>query len=662
MEASKDVHLVLVLMVKNESHIIARCLEAAFPFVDAVLLADTGSTDDTVQIATDVVRGAGKEFCCVQDLWQDFGHNRTLSLQAARKFAEGALQWKLQDSFALALDADMQLRGDPAFLRAFLRTFLKSGLMMQQRNGGLEYSNMRVMRLSDAWFCEGVTHEYWSGGGDTENAPSDSAWIDDIGDGGAKADKFERDERLLLGGLAKKPGCERYMFYLAQTYHCLNRDLDAIHWYKKRIAAGGWVEEIWYSHLMIARTYLRLKLPFKAELWVHLGQQLQPDRAEGLLSLVTHFRETSQHHKAWHYLLQVEALKKPQESKLFLEADSYGHKCTYERSILHFYVYPDRKWEGAMCSLAYEGPMEHSVMSNLTFYAEEIEDATWERLEFPTPDGYVPSSVAVNGEGFMCVRTVSYRINEAGDYYMPSGLVETRNFSARWCNDSRTWANWEEAVPAEADATRWRREDYIRGLEDVRLCGNTFTATTREFSYCSSNRMVHGKFPEMTFSPVHPPREENGCEKNWLPIDERRVIYGWDPLELGTITLGDDGTSSLSIETTHATPRWFRHLRGSCPPIAVDKDLWVLTHVVSYRSPRHYLHVWVVLDRDTMAPKAHTPPFRFRHQGIEYCLGGMLVVRELVPTFQLFVSVWDRESWCCEVPVAVFKKTLKQLC
>ena len=47
-----EVHIILVLMVKNESKILRRCLDAAAPFVDAVLLSDTGSTDDTCEIAT----------------------------------------------------------------------------------------------------------------------------------------------------------------------------------------------------------------------------------------------------------------------------------------------------------------------------------------------------------------------------------------------------------------------------------------------------------------------------------------------------------------------------------------------------------------------------------------------------------------------------------
>jgi glycosyltransferase involved in cell wall biosynthesis len=43
--------LMLVLMVKNESAILERCISTARPFVDEVLVADTGSEDATRDIA-----------------------------------------------------------------------------------------------------------------------------------------------------------------------------------------------------------------------------------------------------------------------------------------------------------------------------------------------------------------------------------------------------------------------------------------------------------------------------------------------------------------------------------------------------------------------------------------------------------------------------------
>ena len=318
-----DLKIILVLMVKNESHILQRCLAAAQPFCDAMLVSDTGSVDETAALA----RAFNAHV--VEDTWTNFGVNRTKSLEAARTYAV-KLGWCLDHTYALVLDADMCLQGSPAELRKQLEARPK-GAHMLQKSGHLEYVNTRLMLLSDPWYCEGVTHEYWTGErGGVLCIDRDAAWIDDIGDGGAKADKFERDEKLLLAGLEEKPDCQRYMFYLAQTYHCMNRQAEAIHWYKKRIEAGGWIEEIWYSQYMLVGNLLRLGQAqprllaaalIEAEGVVQEAFVLQPDRIEALVLIVRHLRET-QPFKAWHYLLLAERAK-PEGPKLFLETDAH---------------------------------------------------------------------------------------------------------------------------------------------------------------------------------------------------------------------------------------------------------------------------------------------------------------------------------------------------
>jgi hypothetical protein len=524
-----------------------------------------------------------------------------------------------------------------------------SGISIKQVTRGLEYYNTRLMRLSDPWRCEGVTHEYWTGGG--LDVPAEIAYIDDIGDGGCKEDKFERDLKLLLKGLEDSPTCERYMFYLAQTYHCLHKDEEALEWYKKRIAAGGWVEEIWYSHLMIARILLKSDA-FEAERWVDRGLTLQPDRVEGLLSLVTHFRETNQHFKAWHYLKIAEAIRKPQEPRLFLETDAYTHKLDYERSILQYYVYPEQRSEGALLCLRYEGPLEHVVLRNLPFYSQKLRCSNVTRLDFPAPPGFSSSSVAVDGEQ-LCVRTVSYSIAEDGSYCLRDNLVETRNFSARWDAATRSWSDWREL---EVLCKKWKREDQIRGLEDIRIRGKCFTATTREYSYNENSRMVHGSFPELCFAPVKPPRGETYCEKNWLPISETRVIYEWHPLTIGFVETQPHGPSNLKIVWEHPTPTWFRHLRGSAPPVELEDGLWTLVHIVSPKIPRVYLHCWVLLSKE-YSPLAYTPPFHIKNLGIEYCLGATVAA----DNFGLFFSVWDRESWYRETSIEEARRMLRFL-
>ena len=285
------------------------------------------------------------------------------------------------------------------------------------------------------------------------------------------------------------------------------------------------------------------------------------------------------------------------------------------------------------------------ILCEISWHARPHQFLTWKRLEFPSSN-FASSSVAINAAGRLNVRTVSYFIEPDGAYTLRNNLVETRNFTSQWNGDELTWSGWEEVVPP---ANAKKRDDVIMGLEDIRLWGSTFTATTREYSYCEANRMVWGSYPDLNFKVLRPP-QETSCEKNWIPIDDHKFIYSWYPLIVGKVGENDD----FHLETIHETPHWFRHLRGSTPPVAVGDELWLLTHIVCPYAPRHYLHVWVSLDKN-LRPVACSRPFFFMHRGIEYCLGLYCHGQEL----QCFVSIWDRESWVARVPIEEVKKVLK---
>ena len=81
------------------------------------------------------------------------------------------------------------------------------------------YKNTRIVKNRAGVQYKGVTHEYVDLPKDTTQGVlvKDIVFIQDIGDGGAKADKFNRDVRLLKDGLAKEPNNERYLFYLANS-------------------------------------------------------------------------------------------------------------------------------------------------------------------------------------------------------------------------------------------------------------------------------------------------------------------------------------------------------------------------------------------------------------------------------------------------------------
>jgi tetratricopeptide (TPR) repeat protein len=98
--------LSLAMMVKNEEAFLEDALRSAAPYVDEMVVVDTGSTDRTVSIARDL--GARVEFF---EWCDDFSAARNVSLRACR------------GRYLLVLDADERLRGpaDPRALRGHLR-------------------------------------------------------------------------------------------------------------------------------------------------------------------------------------------------------------------------------------------------------------------------------------------------------------------------------------------------------------------------------------------------------------------------------------------------------------------------------------------------------------------------------------------------------------
>jgi glycosyltransferase involved in cell wall biosynthesis len=85
----------LNMIVKNEAHVIARCLASARPLVDAWCIVDTGSSDGTQDKVRELM--AGVPGTLHERPWKNFGHNRSEALELAR--TEGC-------DYLLFIDAD----------------------------------------------------------------------------------------------------------------------------------------------------------------------------------------------------------------------------------------------------------------------------------------------------------------------------------------------------------------------------------------------------------------------------------------------------------------------------------------------------------------------------------------------------------------------------
>jgi glycosyltransferase involved in cell wall biosynthesis len=589
-------------MIKNEEKILKRCLEAVENIVDCFCICDTGSTDKTVEIANEFLK-THKGNLTVEP-FRDFGYNRTVSFQNAVKYVS-TLGWNLQETYALLLDADMM------FVQGKLKNYplTAMGYSIIQLNGSLEYYNLRIARMDYAWKCIGVTHEYWSG--PAENLGKEVCYIDDRNDGGCKQDKFERDARLLEKGLQEEPTNVRYMFYLAQTYKCVGRHKDAIKMYKKRIAAGGWDEEIWNSHYSIGECYFSLNDIPKFECWMLKAHAYRSHRSEPILKLTEHFRKAGSNYKAYEYCLIGLKIPFPNDI-LFVETWPYRGGFGYEKTILDYYVNSDKKigLRDTVNYLLKNHEYLDNVLSNMKFYVNAI-PSRMKKLEFQNPfgDNYRPSAISVIEFPFVNARFVNYT-HSNGNYTTKDGsTIQTRN----------AYVNLNTGDATAMSDPEFPLDSRVRGLEDIRVYGDHFTAVSN-FQYLPDHvSIIHGDYDVKTMSlkncvDMKSPTN-NKCEKNWLNVEgTSHFIYSWSPLRIGKLY-----EDKLIIFKETKTPPLFNLFRGSAPPIDWDGDLLTMVHLVEYSVPRKYYHCFVRMSKD-YTNITITLPFYFQSNDIEYCV------------------------------------------
>jgi tetratricopeptide (TPR) repeat protein len=325
--------VVLCEIVGNESQIIERNLAAAAPAVDGICICANGK-DETAELIEKF--GAARRIPTKVEHheWKNFGHNRTLSFQALRRFVEEQ-GWKPSETYGLLLDADMILEIKPGFDKAKL---CHDHYFLQQDDGAMIYDNVRLVRCDLKWRSCPRTHEYWSAEGQGPDRRLDTLLIRDVGDGGCKADKAARDIRFLLEDLAEDPKNARCLFYLAQTYKQSGQPGKAIEYYEKRIEAGGWAEETWYSRWMLGECHEALGNPDKAALCYLKAFEDRPQRAESLWTLARMYREGGRNVLAFHFADAASRIPFPEGDALFVYKSVYSHLLLQEKSIAGFYA------------------------------------------------------------------------------------------------------------------------------------------------------------------------------------------------------------------------------------------------------------------------------------------------------------------------------------
>jgi glycosyltransferase involved in cell wall biosynthesis len=284
--------LTLCMIVKDESEGIARTLASIKPWIDRWLIVDTGSADDTREIVRTAM--AGVPGALHEAPFVDFSTTRNHALSLCGGETE----------FILSLDADDELEGGGA-LRSFLQSErAKTGPEHEayrvRVDFGTAYDSVRVKRRHSGWRFVGAVHEILVH--PERNLPSlrVPGAIIRHRPGPRSVERsrarWERDRAILERAVAANPSDTRSVFYLAQTCRWLG-DVDAAsEHFIRRIALGGWREEVYESRLQLAAIAEAGARPWPEVQQLYLdAHAAAPHRAEPLHAIARHHDEHGEH-------------------------------------------------------------------------------------------------------------------------------------------------------------------------------------------------------------------------------------------------------------------------------------------------------------------------------------------------------------------------------
>jgi tetratricopeptide (TPR) repeat protein len=656
----KPATLCLNMIVKNESKIIKRLFDSVISIIDSYCICDTGSTDNTIQIIEDYFKEKGISGKIVQEPFQNFCHNRNFALQSCIGLSD----------YVILLDADMILE-----ITNFDKSILNSAQSFNilQGNNSFYYQNLRIVRNNGLYKYVGVTHEYIDIPKNSTiiNLNKPDIFINDIGDGGAKSDKFERDIRLLTDGIKDEPNNHRYYFYLANSYHDLGKYEEAIPFYIKRIEFGGWQEEVWYSYYRLGLCYKNLN-KFSNALYYWLeGYDFYPNRLEALYEIIKYYREKSKHKLCYKfYNLANEILEQNfnKDAYLFLHNNVYTYQIYYEYTIFSAYcgIKNIDKQIISVFNNSNNNMEIDNVLSNMKFYKQILQKKTLYYLDSSINSNinnenvkFVSSSSCLikkpNTDGYFCnIRYVNYYIQPNGSYKnCEKHIISINKFVEFDKNFNIIKDEWMDLI--------YDGRLYI-GVEDVKIyydnyknkilyigtgfhCNNQIGIVSGDYDI-NNNKFAINELKQ-TFN-------QSSCEKNWIFVDykgENHVIYCWYPLRICKLE-----NNNLNIVESKTMPKIFSRVRGSSCGYIYNKkvgennngnividitepEIWFINHIVSYESPRHYYHIISVFD-SSMNLLRYSAPFKFEGESIEYCLSIIVEDDRVLINY----STWDRTT------------------
>ena len=329
------------MIVKNEAHVITRCLDSVRPLIDYVLVEDTGSTDGTQAVIREWMRRKDVPGVVIEETWRDFAYNRSHALEALRKVETV--------DYALIIDADDQLILEADFDPTEFKMGMRHDLYLVQIQQGDTVATTHRWRLPRlcsnriSFYFKGVLHEWLEPWDYPSPRRVDGFYVQSGRDGGRSKNpkKYFDDAATLEKALLTEADpslVSRYTFYLAQGYRDWGEREKALTNYLKRAHQGFWAEEIFYSLYQAGLLQQSLRFPPEAVLATYLhASEASPGRAEALHAAALYCRSLGRYEEGYRLAKRGAAITMP-DIGMFTESWIYDYGLLEELARNAFFV------------------------------------------------------------------------------------------------------------------------------------------------------------------------------------------------------------------------------------------------------------------------------------------------------------------------------------
>lgn len=365
----------LLMMVKNEAKKIHVSLTSILGTVDALIVYDTGSTDNTLEIIQNFSEKHQINLYLIQGNFVDFSYSRNISLEYADT---------INVEFLVLLDCNDELQGGP-ILKKFAKDVLSqpnSGFLVCQKwwSGQHDkYFNIRFIRNKCGWRYFGSVHEWMKDtsvdGQDPKHPvikiPDEVALYQDrTNDDDKSLRRFHKDYELLIRDYEKNPSETRTLFYLSQTCECLGKNDEALYYAKLRLELEGFDEERFHAYMRCGNCCAKLGHNWDDVMPWYVKAYENFNRAEPLVKIADYYKNMNKWHIAYLFIRSACELPYPEHLVLFVDNGAYDYYRWHLMGIIGFYVGKHEEGKSACLKAIEKGTHKELDENNLKFYEQ----------------------------------------------------------------------------------------------------------------------------------------------------------------------------------------------------------------------------------------------------------------------------------------------------